>query len=570
MQTPGSQTQSDTPMIPLERRMNTAYERLLRQQNENNTTAIVNKGAEARTFGRIMLQFERLNNNMEIMQSEIRRDMRARRRYFEAEKKLLKKDSDNLESIRTGALFELRRDIGVLALALAAKDFSEGNFGNALENTGAGLAAFLPEIAIGVAGILGLSGGGRRGGGRVSPGSLMGRTRGLGGKGQIFTIAALAASLLMAGQARGDTRREQALDAQTTGVGPIVNRGDSARFRAQLDRFDAILSRFGVTEESQQAVSQIPSLPQEQPEGVDLSQQSSSNSDGGATNSVNHSEHLTRSGVTGNVVSHAANVQKAQAQKLETKSSETSAIARSKKTAVPLTNLLTPATPTSSSKMSAKIDNDIKSIVGAKAAEQIEKGNIMPSMMTSPVTPDNQVGEKVVDIRRQSAARQALTVAPPIPQEPIIPKKSPAIAPGEGGSAKSPSEISKSTSYEIPTPDPGLVALQKIDALGATKNASIQPPQPKRDKKGSWKDWLPPNPFARSKGKASTGGGAPPPNVVEDNPGGGKPQPQQSPPPPSQGIGPDGDPVVSTKFTRSGGAIDKFDNALSLKSYAAL
>tara|TARA_B100000902_G_scaffold4632_1_gene5898 strand:+ start:23 stop:1702 length:1680 start_codon:yes stop_codon:yes gene_type:complete len=559
MQTPGSQTQSDTPMIPLERRMNTAYERLLRQQNENHTTAIVNKGAEARTFGRIMLQFERLNNNMEIMQSEIRRDMRARRRYFDAEKKLLKKDSDNLESIRTGALFELRRDIGVLSLALAAKDFASGNIGNALENTGVGIASFIPEIAIGVAGILGLTGGGRRvGGGRVSPGSMMGRTRGMGGKGQIFTIAALAASLLMAGQAKGDTRREQALDVQTTGVGPVVNRGDAVRFRSQLDRFDAILSRFGRSQERKQSESAIPSLPQEM---------------GSAP--TNHASHLENSGISspstsgakmgGNIV-QAANVQKDQAQRLQTKSSETDAISRSKQTSVPLTNLF-PETD----KGKKKIDTEIKSIVGSKLAEEIEQGNIMPSLMTPSVTPDNQGGEKVADMRRQSAAREALTVAPPIPQEPIIPKKSPAIEPTTGSSsAKSPAESSKSTSYEIPTPDPGIVALQKIDALGAVGNASIQPPQPERNKKRSWRDMLPPNPFARSKSKSSTGGNAPPPNVVESNAGGGGQQAPQSPPPPSKGIGPDGDPVIGTKFTRGGGAIDKFDMALSLKSYASL
>ena len=562
MQTPGSQTQSDTPMIPLERRMNTAYERLLRQQNENHTTAIVNKGAEARTFGRIMLQFERLNNNMEIMQSEIRRDMRARRRYFDAEKKLLKKDSDNLESIRTGALFELRRDIGVLSLALAAKDFASGNIGNALENTGAGIASFIPEIAIGVAGILGLTGGGRRvGGGRVSPGSMMGRTRGMGGKGQIFTIAALAASLLMgAGQAKGDTRREQALDVQTTGVGPVVNRGDAVRFRSQLDRFDAILSRFGRSQEREQSESAIPSLPQEMG--------SAPTSNGGTSSPVSTAPagaNVSGAKMGGNIV-QAANVQKDQAQRLQTRSSETDAISRSKQTSVPLTSLF-PETE----KGKKNIDTEIKSIVGSKIAEEIEQGNIMPSLMTPPVTPDNQGGEKVADMRRQSAAREALAVVPPIPQEPIIPKKSPAIEPTTGSSsAKSPTESSKSTSYEIPTPDPGIVALQKIDALGSVANPSIQPPQPERNKRKSWKDMLPPNPFARSKGKASTGGNAPPPNVVENNAGGGGQQAPQSPPPPSKGIGPDGDPVIGTKFTRGGGAIDKFDMALSLKSYASL
>lgn len=243
MPTPGSTVESQTPMIPLERRMERAYDRLL-QRSEENAKLEISRGADARQFGRIILQFERLNNNMTVMQAEIRRDIRARRKYFEEEKKLLKKDSDNLDSIRAGSLFTLRRDLGIFAGVsglLAARD---GDTGTATSNFGVAIGSFLPEIATGVAALLGLGVGGR-GGGRT-PGVTGGTPRAGGGKwGWALPIAALAATLLMGGaqQANADQRRSGLTQTQVNT--PILNRSDTERFRGQLNRFERILIAMG-------------------------------------------------------------------------------------------------------------------------------------------------------------------------------------------------------------------------------------------------------------------------------------------------------------------------------------
>jgi len=245
MPTPGSTAESQTPMIPVERRMERAYDKLL-QRSEDNAKLEISRGSEARQFGRIILQFERLNNNMTVMQAEIRRDIRARRKYFDEEKKLLKKDSDNLDSIRAGSLFNLRRDFGIFAGVsglLAAKD---GDVDTATSNFGLALGSFLPEIATGVAALLGLGVGGR-GRGRV-PGVTggAGTPRAGGGKwGWALPIAGLAAALLMGGaqQANADQRRSGLTQTQVNT--PILNRSDTDRFRGQLNRFERILLAMG-------------------------------------------------------------------------------------------------------------------------------------------------------------------------------------------------------------------------------------------------------------------------------------------------------------------------------------
>ena len=242
MPTPGSTVESQTPMIPVERRMERAYDKLL-QRSEDNAKLEISRGSEARQFGRIILQFERLNNNMTVMQAEIRRDIRARRKYFEEEKKLLKKDSDNLDSIRAGSLFTLRRDLGIFAGVsglLAARD---GDTGTATSNFGVAIGSFLPEIATGVAGLLGLGGLGRRG---VPVTRGAGTIRGGGGRwGWALPIAALAATLLMGGaqQANADQRRSGLTQTQVNT--PILNRSDTERFRGQLNRFERILIAMG-------------------------------------------------------------------------------------------------------------------------------------------------------------------------------------------------------------------------------------------------------------------------------------------------------------------------------------
>ena len=78
MQTPGSNVQSNTPMIPMERRMDAAYERILKTAEDN----VQVSRPEIRSLGRIILQMEQINNNMVAMQREIRSDIRERQKYF--------------------------------------------------------------------------------------------------------------------------------------------------------------------------------------------------------------------------------------------------------------------------------------------------------------------------------------------------------------------------------------------------------------------------------------------------------------------------------------------------------
>ena len=111
MQTPGRQVEPQTPMIPLERRMDNAYERLL--VNAQNAQVNESRGTAIRGLGRIVLEMEQLNNNMEAMQNEIRKDIRERRKYFLEEQKILKKDLENTENFKTAAFFNLRKMIGI-------------------------------------------------------------------------------------------------------------------------------------------------------------------------------------------------------------------------------------------------------------------------------------------------------------------------------------------------------------------------------------------------------------------------------------------------------------------------
>ena len=92
MQTPGRQNEPQTPMIPVERRMDLAYDRLLAKATEETKNL---ERPQVRTLGRIINQLESMNLTMRGIREQIREDVRAKRRYYREEAKLLKKDSDN-------------------------------------------------------------------------------------------------------------------------------------------------------------------------------------------------------------------------------------------------------------------------------------------------------------------------------------------------------------------------------------------------------------------------------------------------------------------------------------------
>ena len=239
MQTPSRTVEPQTPMVPLERRMDAAYERELIRAQES----VRPERPQLTGLGRIVLEMEQLNKNIRSIQNEIQSDIRARRKFFEQEQKLLKKDIDNQKGFQAAALFDLRKIIGLASFGIAANELAQGDIGGAVQGIGLGTAAFLPEIAQGVIGILaakGLIGAGAKGSGVLAGGlGLLG-----GGKAKgILALAALGGLLLTGGALASNTsdrtRRQEILEerrGQST-----INSPDVVRFRSQLTRADSIL-----------------------------------------------------------------------------------------------------------------------------------------------------------------------------------------------------------------------------------------------------------------------------------------------------------------------------------------
>ena len=254
MQTPGRRVEPQTSMLPLERRMDSLERRFINFSNAQQP----DEDTSVRGLGRIVLEMEQMQNNMEAMQKEIQRDIRERAKYFKEEQKLLKKDLKNTEDFKTAALFDLRKIIGLFGFAVAANELSQGDIGGAIQGVGLGIGSFLPEIATGVVGILaakGLIGGGMMGGSMMGGGMAAGGLGMLGGKGKgILALAALG-GLLLAGGALGgggNTSRRQVGNKMDAFEGNnVIDRSDTIRFRQQLGRFDGIITDVGSTPTSQ-------------------------------------------------------------------------------------------------------------------------------------------------------------------------------------------------------------------------------------------------------------------------------------------------------------------------------
>ena len=239
MQTPSRTVEPQTPMVPLERRMDAAYERELIRAQEG----VRPERPQITGLGRVVLEMEQLNKNMRSIQNEIQSDIRARRKFFEQEQKLLKKDVENQKGFQAAALFDLRKIIGIASFGLAANELAQGDIGGAAQGIGLGTAAFLPEIVQGVIGILaakGLIGAGAKGSGVLAGGlGLLG-----GGKAKgILALAALGGLLLtggaLASNSSDKTRKQDILEEQR---GPsTINSPDVVRFRSQLTKADSIL-----------------------------------------------------------------------------------------------------------------------------------------------------------------------------------------------------------------------------------------------------------------------------------------------------------------------------------------
>ena len=244
MQTPGRRVESLTPMIAINRRVDTVFERLAKVEED-----IVDiERPQRRMFGRILSQFQSVNNSMETMEDLIKQDIDAKRKYFREETKILEKDSRNLQGVRAGFGRQL------VAGALGAYGISQilgGNLGEGAAGIGGAAALLTPEI-LGVISTVVTT--------RLVKSGLLGRGRGIGTVGSRVTgasrlrnplliTAALAASLILPGLVNANQtadRRRQLSATRTIRGAETINKPDVDRFRTILARFDSILSNISL------------------------------------------------------------------------------------------------------------------------------------------------------------------------------------------------------------------------------------------------------------------------------------------------------------------------------------
>ena len=231
--------------LPVQQRMGRAYDKLLMEAEEK-AGALSPKSI--RTLGKLVLEFEQVNNNLSKIQSEIRADIRAKKTYFDQEKNLFKKEEDELKSIR-GAFFGLRAKLGAFSALLAGKALMEGRYSDAFQNASVAVGSFLPEIVnitssvvLGGLAAKGVAGAGAgvvaRGGARVAP--TVAAPRG-GGRAGMLGLAGAGALAYTAGRSSGAEERRQTLVARETEGDATISTEDVDRFSSILNRFDAIV-----------------------------------------------------------------------------------------------------------------------------------------------------------------------------------------------------------------------------------------------------------------------------------------------------------------------------------------
>ena len=237
MQTPGRRVESLTPMIAINRRVDTVFERLTKVEED-----IVDiERPQRRMFGRILSQFQSVNNSMETMEDLIRQDIAAKRKYFREETKILEKDSRNLQRVNAGFGRQL------VAGALGAFGISQilgGNLGDGATSLGGAAALLSPEI-LGVITTFVTTKLATRG--LLNTGSVSNVSRVTGAskfKNPLLMTAALAASLILPGlmnNQNADKRRQESATRSIRGE-ETINKPDVIRFRSILERFDNIIS----------------------------------------------------------------------------------------------------------------------------------------------------------------------------------------------------------------------------------------------------------------------------------------------------------------------------------------
>ena len=253
MQTPGRQVLPQTPMIPMERRTDSSSNIALQKITEEVKNI---ERPQVRVLGRIISLIEDNNNSMRAIRQQIREDVRAKRNFYRDEAKLLKKDSDNLSTVKASLFTNLRRGGAAIAAASGVAALRSNNIGGALSGFGLAGALLSPEIVEFLTGsvvnVLALKGFiGNRGAGtsNVAGGVVRGASR---TRNPLLLTAALAASFLIPALAKssqtGDQRRQELATRVITGE-QTINKPDVARFRSQLARFDRILTGISRSDE---------------------------------------------------------------------------------------------------------------------------------------------------------------------------------------------------------------------------------------------------------------------------------------------------------------------------------
>ena len=254
MQTPGRQTQPQTPMIPIGRRMEGGLDRMLQRATEGAKNI---ERPRVLSLGKVISQLDTIGGGMREMRNQIRNDIRVKQQFYREESKILKKDSENLEGIN---LKLLRGALGGITAGVAVSQFAGGDIKGGLTTAGIASLLLAPEIIDVISGgvVQSLALKGLIGGGKGAPVAGLGQNLGRASKfkNPLLITAALAASLLFPSLARGqdnsDKRREE-LTKRTIGGREVINRGDVSRFRGQLTRFEGILDKMKVDKESKES-----------------------------------------------------------------------------------------------------------------------------------------------------------------------------------------------------------------------------------------------------------------------------------------------------------------------------
>ena len=139
MQTPSRRVEPQTPMIAINRRLDSTLERLTRVEED-----VVNvERPQRRILGSVISQFTTINNNMQEMRDLINRDIREKKKYYREETKILQKDSRNLQVLNMS--FGRRVAAGALGI-YGLSQLQQGNLGEGAAGIGGAAALLSPEI----------------------------------------------------------------------------------------------------------------------------------------------------------------------------------------------------------------------------------------------------------------------------------------------------------------------------------------------------------------------------------------------------------------------------------------